>query len=256
MIILKNDFYSSFAGACKSGDGSLVKNITINQLSDLVAYDEKSVISLMNKVGVGIAPDASDKEIVKALVENLKHNEKLRRGIAYLVADNNDLLNLKKTKGSNGKKEKVQKKAMVGVIDNIFHGFSNVTGGINTDEDKKSLEDELNNSVENKVKTSGINKPNNNKKSTAKKNNFHWWLLGGIAVVVGGVIIYGYIKKRNAAKLLASGGTTGAPPIIPPNGNPPTQAPVVTAPVQTQQAPVVNTAPVVTAPIQTAQPVV
>lgn len=229
MIILKNDFYSSFAGAVKSGDEGLVKNLTVNQLSDLVAYDEKSVISLMRKVGIGISPTASDKEIVKALVDNIKHNEKLRRGIAYLVADNNDLLNLKKTSGADGKKAKVQKKAMVGVIENIYHGFSGVTDDLDDEQKKQDMESELNNSVENKVKTSGINKPNNNKKPAPKKNNFHWWLLGGIAAGVGVFLLVRYVRKRNAAKLLAAGGAAGAtPPIMPPSNPPLVQNPAVT----------------------------
>lgn len=239
MIILRNDFYSSFAGAVKSQDSDLIKQMTLNQISDLVAYDEKSVTSLLNKTGVPIASDASDKEIVKALVENMPRNEKLCKGIAFMVADNNDLLKVKS--GADGKGNK---KSLYNVINNIRDGFSSVVGDMSNGVKKVEIENQLNNEVENKVKTSEIKKPSNEKKAAAKKSKIVLWILGSAVATFAIFLIYQHFKGKSVT--MENGGTlnppappAGPPPNpIPPNPIPPTPPPApVPPPIQNAPTP-------------------
>ncbi len=243
MIILKNDFYSSFAGAVKSQDSDLIKQMTLNQISDLVAYDEKSVTGLLNKTGVPIASDASDKEIVKSLVENMPKNEKLCKGIAFMVADNNDLLKVKS--GADGKGNK---KSLYNVINNIRDGFSSVVGDMNNGVKKVEIEAQLNNEVENKVKTAGLKKTSNEKKSSSKKSKLIWWIFGGAVLTLGALAVYSYFKGKSITTLESGGGLPSGnqnpPTIVPPPSNPvPPIPPVPPAPPPTPMNPPVQNIP-------------
>src|SRR5437016_1229781 len=101
MIYINQDFYSNFSGSMKSGDTEMTSDILVNEISDLVAFKDKDVIDLLNKVDIPTKPNAKDAVIIDNVVKNLSSNKKLSFGLAYLIAENNDLLTVKKKKKEN-----------------------------------------------------------------------------------------------------------------------------------------------------------
>lgn len=92
MIYVENDFYSNFQGAVKSNDDQSLKTMFIDQLSGLIANHRGEVLELFQKAGVRTSKNPSNEEIVNLIILNIKINVKLRAGLSFLIAKNNDLL--------------------------------------------------------------------------------------------------------------------------------------------------------------------
>lgn len=92
MIYVENDFYSNFNAVSKSNDEMAMQSILVDQISNLIAYNREEVLDLLRKSEIKLPPKPKNKDIVKAIVQNLKTNKKLVIGLAYLIAKNNDLL--------------------------------------------------------------------------------------------------------------------------------------------------------------------
>jgi hypothetical protein len=112
MIYVENDFYSNFQGAIKSNDDQSLKVMVIDQISTLIAKHRGELLELFQKAGVRTSVNPSNEEIVNLIIENIKVNVKLRAGLSFLIAKNNDLLAtaVKNTrKGDKKEKEKQEK---------------------------------------------------------------------------------------------------------------------------------------------------
>lgn len=92
MIYLENDFYSNFNSIVESNDEKSLESMFIDQISNLIAYKKSDLISLFNKIGLKVSANPSNKEISTTIANNIKSNKKLQVGLAYLIAENNNLL--------------------------------------------------------------------------------------------------------------------------------------------------------------------
>jgi len=233
MIILNQDFFSNFSGSIKSKDSRLTRDLLLNEISDIIAYDEKNLISLLNKAGITTQENTSDEKLVEKVVDNLPNNEKLQRGIAFMIADNHDLMKIRVTNKKDGTKKPATKETYRAIIDKIYEGMKPTIDDLKKDgEGKKMLKEQITSAVKEKCKTSGIIKPANK-----KIPKWVWWSLGGLAVAGTGFLIwkYGIKPKMDAKKLVLGGGVTPAVPVVPPLPTPvampaPAQVPVVAQP--------------------------
>ena len=96
MVYLDNDFYSSMVANRKNGNIKTNRQEIIAQIADLISTKKSEVIEALNASGVPVTPKATSRVVVNALVKNLPTNKKLQMGIAYLIAQKNDLLIEKK----------------------------------------------------------------------------------------------------------------------------------------------------------------
>lgn len=92
MIYLENDFYSNFNSMAESNDDLSMKNMFIDQISNLIAYKKDDLVSLFNKIDIKVSKKPTNKELSNIIANNLKGNKKLQIGLAYLIAENNNIL--------------------------------------------------------------------------------------------------------------------------------------------------------------------
>jgi hypothetical protein len=92
MIYLENDFYSNFNSIAQSNDDVSMKNLLIDQISNLIAFKKESLVDLFGKIGINVSKNPTNKELSNIIAKNLKSNKKLQIGIAYLIAENNNVL--------------------------------------------------------------------------------------------------------------------------------------------------------------------
>jgi hypothetical protein len=92
MIYLENDFYSNFNSMVESNDDVSLNSMFVDQISNLIAFKKNDLISLFGKIGIKVSNNPSNKELANIIAKNLKGNKKLQIGIAYLIAENNDIL--------------------------------------------------------------------------------------------------------------------------------------------------------------------
>ena len=92
MLYIKDDFYSNFTAIAKSNDTMAMRGIMIDQISNLIADRRGDVIDTIKKSSVKLSDNPSNKELVKAISDNIKSNKKMLVGLSYLVAKQNDIL--------------------------------------------------------------------------------------------------------------------------------------------------------------------
>jgi hypothetical protein len=92
MIYLENDFYSNFNSMVESNDDVSLKSMFVDQISNLIAYKKDELISLFDKIGIKVSKKPTNKELSNIIATNLKGNKKLQIGLAYLIAEDNNIL--------------------------------------------------------------------------------------------------------------------------------------------------------------------
>jgi hypothetical protein len=92
MIYLENDFYSNFNSMVESNDDLALKSMFIDQISNLIAYRKNDLINLFGKIGIKVSKKPTNKELSNIIATNLKGNKKLQIGLAYLIAEDNNIL--------------------------------------------------------------------------------------------------------------------------------------------------------------------
>ena len=92
MIYVENDFYSNFNSVVKANDDVSMRSILVDQISSVVANRKDELIDLFGKVNIKIKKNPTNKDLVNAIVSNLKTNKKLVVGLGYLIAKENDIL--------------------------------------------------------------------------------------------------------------------------------------------------------------------
>jgi len=92
MIYLENDFYSNFNSMVESNDDLALKGMFIDQISNIIAYKKADLVNLFNKIGIKVSKKPTNKELSNIIATNLKGNKKLQIGLAYLIAEDNNIL--------------------------------------------------------------------------------------------------------------------------------------------------------------------
>lgn len=92
MIYLENDFFSNFNSISKSNDTIALNNLFIDQISSIIAYKKDDLLNLFKKIDLKITDNPSNKDLSNAITKNIKNNKKLQIGLAYLIAEKNNIL--------------------------------------------------------------------------------------------------------------------------------------------------------------------
>lgn len=212
MIYVENDFYSNFQGAVKSSDDSALQNMFIDQLSTLIAKHRGEVLELFQKAGVRTSVNPSNEEIVNLIIQNLKINVKLRAGLSFLIAKNNDLLATAvknsrkedKDKEDSETEEKINYKESADTVTYIANSLNvlvNELKGKPLNTFKAKLQQQTNNKAPN-FSAQAYSKVEGEKPQPKKKSNMWKWLL---VIAVAGGVYYAY-KKGMFSKKVETGG--------------------------------------------------
>lgn len=202
MIYVENDFYSNFQALVNSNDENALEQIFIDQISHIVAKQRGEILSLLKKVKIATSENPSNEEICNLIIQNLKTNVKLRAGISYIIAKNNDLLAVEKKnsrKKSENKSDKTNKQKSnweesadtVTFIASSLSDVANALKGNRLNNFLKDLKKQTNSKAPNYSSQSYSN-ADAETKPPAKKSNRWKWILAG--VIVAGGIYYAYKK--------------------------------------------------------------
>lgn len=219
MMYLQHDFYSNFSKSLQSGDSQMTYDLLVDELSELIVHDHKKIFDLLHKVDVKVRHNASDEQLVDSLLKELKENEKLTKGLSFLIAERNNLIS-NKTDQKSGKK----------YIDYVNKNLKNVFKTMLSENNQKGkFKSDVINRV--KVKASKVSNRGRNITSPSK-----YWrnviILAGVGV--GIYLLYKHREKifgNKEAEALADGGAIvppvgHVPDVVPPVSNLPTAPPV------------------------------
>ena len=92
MIYLEHDFYSNFNSMAESNDDASMKGMFIDQISNIIAYKKNDLVSLFGKIGITVSKNPTNKELSDTIANNLRSSKKLQIGLAYLIAEHNNIL--------------------------------------------------------------------------------------------------------------------------------------------------------------------
>jgi hypothetical protein len=195
MIWVQHDLYKNFLRSFNTGDINLSLDIFRSELSDLLTHKPNDFFSLLEKVKIKFNKKASYEEMLDIVLREMKVNEKFVRGLAFIIAQNNDVI------------KKNPKVSWVKLVDGVKKCIEQVADYFEQNPRneklfrKKTLE-----MVELKSSVIGdITRPIN------KKDNTVLWIFGLLAVGVAGYFVYRHFNKIKEDKLRAeslNGGST------------------------------------------------
>jgi hypothetical protein len=211
MIYIEQDFYLNFTNAVKSNDDNALRNMLSDEISRLIS-ERTQLTDLLKKLSIVITDKPTNEELSNVITSNITNDNKLRVGLAYLIAKNNDIVLNKKTekqeKESKEEKEENSKKANTDTVALISTSISTLIKSIgkNIEDFKNEIILKSNNKAPNLSEFS-LSKQEQllkekqpvkeEEEKTPKKNKKWLWILLGIAVVGGGIYLAhkkGWIK--------------------------------------------------------------
>lgn len=248
MLYLDHDFYSNFNSGVSSGDNELLSDMIANEISELIVYKSDALYSLFKKVGIKLSEKASDEKIVDTILDNLQKNVKLVKGLAFLIAENNQASKaVKVVVGKDGNERRLPNNPRAAKVSEIDMVASGIQGIADSFKYKPQLKKEFKLKLMRTIKTKSEAVGDRKRKHTSSKNGKYW--LYAFLIIGASVGAYFYLKhrKKTAAKGMEVGGETPSPKVVEPVAPTP---PVV----ETTPPPAVQPMPQPAAPVQPAAP--
>jgi len=85
MIYEKHNSIKNFTRAGKASDSNAQRDIAMSGLANAIVYNKEGVILEIQKSGIKIPDDASQKAIINVISKNMAKNNLLRKNIASLI---------------------------------------------------------------------------------------------------------------------------------------------------------------------------
>ena len=187
MQFTNQDFYSNFTASLKSGDLNLTSDILANEISDVIVFDTPKIIDALNKADINITDKVSDEEIVDSVIKGLTDNPKLKKTLAFIIADGNNLINT--TKGTDKAKQ-------LQIVTDISNGLSKVNSAIIAD--TKGFKDETMNQLVSKAESTKAYKRIIWKKDRKNGKAGLYWLIAGVSLI--GIVAIIYYRQKKAVQ--------------------------------------------------------
>lgn len=183
-MYVQDDLYSTMVMNEKSGNTEANKSEVMNQISDVIANEKAEVIDALNSSGIPTKADASDKEVIGKIVDNLPSNNMLQAGISYIIAVKNKLISTADT-AIGGDVLKTTERSVVNVGKSVIEGLRNILASTSRIGSKEADKKELSSKVASKK----------NGESTESKSMGNGGML--IALVGLGILGLYLINRRN-----------------------------------------------------------
>lgn len=214
MQYINHDFYSNFEGGVKSGDTELTIDLWVNEVSDIIISDASKVVDLLNTVGIKSTLNESDEELVDKIVDNIGVNDKLNKGVSFLITEFNGIIRKQPEKGKI-------------VADKLSSFYGKLLQKVTTDANSKgALKTDLMKQIKSKAESKGdykrlIFKQETTEAAKKLRRKRTLYVLGGLALIGGIALTIYLIKKRKAKVDGVSGGlgniSDGLTPTVNPN---------------------------------------
>lgn len=218
MIYIEQDFYSNFTNAVKGNDDNAIRSMLSDEISRLISQ-RKDLTDLFKKINISFSENPTNEELSNTIINNISNDHKLRVGLAYLIAKNNDIVLSKKNEREK-EDENIEdtKKVKTDTVTSISTSISTFikSNKNNLDSFKQEIIEKSNNKAPNFSEFS-VKKRDEIKKEEApkesKKSKTWLWVILGLAVVGGGIYLAhkkGWISfgKGNGSNPDLGGGTT------------------------------------------------
>jgi hypothetical protein len=89
---MNHDFYSNFSNSIKHGAIDTSIDIYKTELSDIVVYEYKKIYDLFKSIGItNFKETETDQQLVERIMAEAKSNDKLVRGLSFLIAQLNEV---------------------------------------------------------------------------------------------------------------------------------------------------------------------
>jgi len=194
MIYIEQDFYSNFTNAVKSNDDNAIRSMLSDEISRLISQ-RKDLTDLLKKININYSETPTNEELSNIIISNISNDHKLRVGLAYLIAKNNDIVLPKKDEREK-EDENIEdsKKVKTDTVTSISTSISTFikSNKNNLDSFKEEIIEKSNNKAPNLSEFS-IKKRDEIMKEEApkeeKKSKTWLWVLLGLAVVGGGIYL-------------------------------------------------------------------
>lgn len=244
MIYIEQDFYSNFTNAVKSNDDNAIRSMLSDEISRLISQ-RKDLTDLLKKINISYSESPTNEELSNTIINNISNDHKLRVGLAYLIAKNNDIVLPKKDEREKAD-ENIEdgKKVKTDTVTSISTSISTFIKSNKNELDsfKQEIIEKSNNKAPNLSEFS-IKKRDEIKKEEApkkdKKSKTWLWVLLGLAVVGGGIYLAhkkGWIsfgKGNGSNPDLGGGNTLDGGNAVASLGNSSMEVPTPSVPVQT-----------------------
>ena len=211
MMFLEHDFYSNFSKSLQSGDTEITSDIITDELSELIVYDYEKVFKLMETLDIKVHKNISDEVLADKLLAEMQHNKKLVRGISFLIAEKNNLIN-------NNTDDRSGKKYIDYINRNLTKTFERILSNNN---EKVKFKTDLMKKVKSKD-----SKVAERKRKVDAPNHFWTYVAIGAGVITLGVIIYKNWDKLSGKTPLEGDIDVPPPPVEPPAPAPPVEPPI------------------------------
>ena len=196
MIYIEQDFYSNFTNAVKSNDDVAIGSMLSDEISRLIS-ERKDLTDLLKKININYSDKPTNEELSDIIISNISNDHKLRVGLAYLIAKNNDIVLLKKTERENEEEDEnieSSKKSKTDTVTSISTSISTFikSNKNNLDSFKQDIIEKSNNKAPNLSEFSiqKRDEVNTQEKPKEEKKSKTWlWVLLGLAVVGGGIYL-------------------------------------------------------------------
>lgn len=183
-----HNFYSNFTASLKAGDLDLTNDILANEISDCIVFETDKIIKALNQADIKIDKNNTDEDIVDSVIKNINTNDKLKKALAFTIADGNGML-----VASNDKAKQLK------MISTITDGLSKVGKEVdkNPDSFKTTTMDQV---VSKAAKRTEYKRTiwNKDKKSVGEAKV----LLIALGVIAFGVIIIYFRQRRAVAQAI------------------------------------------------------
>jgi hypothetical protein len=243
MIYIEQDFYSNFTNAVKSNDDNAIRSMLSDEISRLISQ-RKDLTDLLKKININYSESPTNEELSNIIINNISNDHKLRVGLAYLIAKNNDIVLPKKDEREK-EDENIEdgKKVKTDTVTSISTSISTFIKSNKNELDsfKQEIIEKSNNKAPNLSEFS-IKKRDEIMKEEApkeeKKSKTWLWVLLGLAVVGGGIYLAhkkGWIsfgKGNGNNPDLGGGNTLDGGSAVASLGNPSMEVPTPSVPVQ------------------------
>jgi hypothetical protein len=183
MIYIEHDFYSNLLGSTNSGDKKATVDIFLNEISDLVATKPSEIESLLTKVGIAVKPNPKKGELISLVIENINSNGRLLKGISFIIAEKNGLLDTKDVSNADGNGGK---RVLTEIVDDIANQMKPALSNLDGEVQKKEAKENLRQTVT--AKTGEIIESDNDSNVAL--------YIGLIAAAAIGVGLYFYFKNK------------------------------------------------------------
>jgi hypothetical protein len=161
----------------------MTRDIVVDELSELLVHNYQEVYSLLSLLGIKANANCSDEELIEIIIENSKKSEKLTKGLGFLIAKRNGVLNQ-------------GKQAVDFVSQNFQKTFTPELQ--NTNSISKLITDLIN-----RIKVKAEGEINRNRQITKSGKYWRKVLVVGL-LVVGGYMVIKYIMRQRAEEQLAA----------------------------------------------------